>query len=243
MSMHPHPSSRDARAAGGFGMVELLVAIAIGLFILLGLTTIFVNMRRTFTSQDQLAELQDSERLALTILTTTIQSAGYFPDPVADTRDSVLPASGSFIAGQGLIGTTGTDADSDRISSRYVTAPEAKDGLMNCLGETNTTGAQQIVLNAFSVEDNKLYCSLDGSDENRTVLVGNVQSMKILYGTDTAGTGNADKYIDAAAVQASNYWSSVRTARITLRFLNPVAGDNETVEWTQTINLMNKASK
>src|SRR5258705_13046112 len=110
----------------GFGLVELLIAIAIALFLLLGVSVAFINMKTAFTSQDQLAQLQDSERLALTVLTTTVQSAGYYPDPVLATAADNLPAAtggyGTFADGQGIVGTTGTSPASDTLTTRYVSA-------------------------------------------------------------------------------------------------------------------------
>ena len=232
------------RRQSGLGLVELLVAVTIGLFILAGLSAVFLNMKQAFTSQDQLAQLQDNERLLLTVLTTTIQSAGYFPDPLANTAASALPAAtggayGDFAAGQGVVGLSGT---SDTITARYMTA--SADGVMNCLGNVNTSGANQLVTNTFSISAaNELQCSTDGGTTN-TPLVSGVTSMTVLYGTDTLGDGQALQYLGAAAVTTNSWWPQVRTARITVNLANPFAaqaGQPATIAWTQVINLMNKS--
>ena len=78
--LRPSPSrSRQA----GFTLVEMLVAITIGLVVVFGMTATFVNLKNTFKSQDSLGQLQDNERLALTFLTTAVNEAGYYPNPMA----------------------------------------------------------------------------------------------------------------------------------------------------------------
>ena len=65
----------------GFTLIELMVAILIGLFLIGGLLTLVGAMKRTGGIQDNLTQMQDNERLAMTLLTDTVQSAGYYPDP------------------------------------------------------------------------------------------------------------------------------------------------------------------
>src|SRR6267154_2511207 len=100
----------------GFTMIELMVALLIGLFLMGGLMALLQNNRKAFSSQSALAQLQDSERLAMTMMTGVIQQSGFFPDPTINSPTTALAASGSFAAGQGLTGSAGV------ISARYTTA-------------------------------------------------------------------------------------------------------------------------
>jgi type IV pilus assembly protein PilW len=240
----PAPS-RSQRRQAGLGLVEMLVAIVIGLFILAGLVSVFVNMKQAFVEQDQLAQLQDSERLVLTILTTTVQTAAYYPDPLTSTVAADLPAAtGSywtFAAGQGIVGQTGTAPASDTITSRYMTATGSS--IMDCLGNVNTSGANLLVMNTFSVNAaNQLQCSNDGGT-TQTILVSGVTSMTVLYGTDTTNSGSTTQYLNAAAVTAGAYWGQVRTVQVTVSLVNPFAaqtGQPPSISWTHTISLMNR---
>ena len=51
----------------------------IGLFLMGALLTIVQTNRRVFGDQNQLSQLQDNERMAMTMMADVIQSAGYFP--------------------------------------------------------------------------------------------------------------------------------------------------------------------
>ncbi|MGJ7528326.1 PilW family protein [Variovorax sp. GB1P17] len=241
--------SESSHRQAGLGLVELMVALLIGLFLLLVMGSVFLNMKQAFTSQDQLAQLQDNERLVLTVLTTTIQTSGYFPDPLVNTAATDLPAAtgtgyGSFLAGQGVVGLGNATSASDTITSRYMTA--SGDGIMDCLGNVNpaTSGANKLVMNTFTVSAaHELVCSTDGGTTT-TPLVGGVTSLKVLYATDTAGDGKALQYLDAATVTTNAWWPQVHTAQITVTLDNPFAtqaGQPPTIAWTQIVNLMNKS--
>lgn len=233
------------RAQVGFTLVELMIAAAISLFMLLGFTIAFTNMKAAFTSQDQLSQLQDNERLVILVLNNTIQSAGYFPDPLVSTATLNLPAVtgsfGSMAIAQGIFGTAGANGVSDTITTRYVS--NSGDNLMDCLGQVNSSGAKAIILNTFSVSPSKeLMCSIDGGTTS-IPLVSNVSSLAVSYGCDSDANGYVDKYLTATQVSTATAWNLVKTARVTISFENPFAGQPgqaATIDWVQTINLMNK---
>jgi type IV pilus assembly protein PilW len=233
----------------GLSLVELMVAITIALFIALGLSLLYVNMKSAFNSQDQMAQIQDAERLAVTMLTTTAQSAAYYPNPAANTRAVALPASATanpdgttFTAGQGITGTGAQGSStSHTVDVRFQTA--SGDGLMNCQGGTNTSGATQVWVNSFAIDaNNELTCAVNGGTP--VVLVNNVAKMTVLYGVDVNADGYADSYLDAATITSANMWASVRSAQVTLTFVNPLArqtGGSTTLPtpWVQTVALQN----
>src|SRR5258708_1475354 len=162
---------RRAQRQSGFTMIELMVALLIGLFLMGGLMMLLQNNRKAFSSQSALAQLQDSERLAMTMMTGVIQQAGYFTDPTINSPSTALPAAAAFsttlpaaaafaagagpaglafAAGQGLTGAT--VAGSDVISARYTTG--TGDGILNCSGGSNGSGANATYTNQFSVAQN-----------------------------------------------------------------------------------------
>lgn len=62
----------------GFNLVELMVALTIGLIILAAVSSLFVNSKQTYTTQDSLARLQENARFAMQFLTKDIRLGGYF---------------------------------------------------------------------------------------------------------------------------------------------------------------------
>lgn len=62
----------------GFSLVELMVAIAIGIFLLAGAITLFTNSKRTYTEQDDMARIQESLRFASQLISRDVRAAGYF---------------------------------------------------------------------------------------------------------------------------------------------------------------------
>jgi type IV pilus assembly protein PilW len=209
----------------GFTMIELMVALLIGLFLMGGLMTLLQNNRKAFSSQSLLGQLQDSERLAMTMMAGVIQQSGYFPDPTLNSPSTSFPAVGTtFAAGQGLTGST--TAGSDTIIARYATAPG--DGILNCSGTSNpaTSGANATYSNAFSIAVNGGVSQLICTDQNgnQYSLVNGVTNLAVLYGVSTSATNttNVDTYMTAAQVTAATAWNNVISAKITLTFTNPL---------------------
>jgi type IV pilus assembly protein PilW len=217
-----------ARGQNGFTVVELLIALLIGLFLLGGLLTLVQDSRRSFAGQNALSQLQDSERLAMTMMTDVIQTAGYFPNPTLNTAIIALPAAGVMAAGQSLVGTGAFNAAApgDTITVRYATT--SGDGVLNCIGGTNTSGAAAPLLytNVFSVVNGQLVCTLNGTVYPLVGAVNGtaggiiVNNLSIRYGISNGGTaGNVNEYVDATGVPV---WTQVISVQITLTFNNPL---------------------
>lgn len=232
--------ARWTRRQAGTSLVEILIAMVIGLFILGGVVAVFVNMQKSFTSQDQLSQLQDNERLALTILTNTVQSAGYFPDPKVNTPVTALTgASGVLAAGQVISGTTGPATGSDTLTTQFATL--SGDGNMNCLGQTNKGGSALVYVNTLSVNaNNELQCSVNG--QAPVPIVSGVSGLRVLYGTDTNGDGNSDSYLSATQVTAAGAWPAVHTVQVALTFVTQFGNQpgSTSTRWTQLISLKNQ---
>ena len=215
------------RAARGFTVVELMVTIAIALFLLGGLITILQTVRRTYVSQQAQVQLQDQQRFAVTLLTDVIQSGGYYDNPVGDTVLSALPAvAPNFGSGQAFFGTQGAvlPAAGDTIYVRFRTAPG--DGIINCSGSSNATGVDQVYTNEFYVNPGtgQLMCSLNGAAA--VPLVSGVVNLQVYYGVKRAVPAtdyNVDTYEQANAMQASD-WDQISSVRVIVTFANPLWG-------------------
>lgn len=79
------------RQAKGFSLVELMVAIAIGLFLVAGLTVVFANSSRTYGELQKAAQQIENGRLAISILSEDIKNAGQFGDFIMQPPISGAP--------------------------------------------------------------------------------------------------------------------------------------------------------
>lgn len=61
----------------GFSLVELMVAIVVGLILVAGVIELFVNNRQMYRVQDNYARLQENGRYALNVLTDSIEKTGF----------------------------------------------------------------------------------------------------------------------------------------------------------------------
>src|SRR5258707_12924524 len=110
----------------GFTLLEIMIAMTIGLFLTGALLTIVQTNKAVFANQNQLEQMQDSQRMAMTLMADIIQSAGYFPDPTTNSLGGTLVASGAFANSQAITGIYNAAAPGDRISARYMTAGGGK---------------------------------------------------------------------------------------------------------------------
>src|ERR1700722_19395966 len=133
----------------GFTLLEIMIALTIGVFLTGALLTIVQTNRRVFGEQSQLAQMQDNERMAMTMMGDVIQSAGYFPDPVHNSLTSALTPVVPFAVGQSISGTSSVTAYGDQLQVRYRTA--GQDGILNCSGGSNTNplGTTALYVNVF----------------------------------------------------------------------------------------------
>jgi type IV pilus assembly protein PilW len=188
-----------------------------------------------------MAQLQDDQRLALMMLTNVVQGAGYFPNPLTSTLTTELPANTTFVnAGQSVAGTTGAAAPGDTLIVRYEAG--TADGTMDCNGRGNTSGANLMFVNTFSVDANgNLVCSVNGGAAQ--ALSASVQNFRVFYGVDTDGDESADRYIAASSMTNAN-WGNVVSIRVTLTFNNPLAGQpgqpNTLAPITQIVTLLSR---
>ena len=251
----------------GFSLIELMVAVLIGLFLTLGLSKLFLSMYSSSQSQGTLSQYQNNQRQAIVTLTNTTQTAGYFastptgvgPNTVALPATTNAGDSSTFTGGAGIVGTTGTGSpQQDTLNIQYQSS--GSDNIYNCQGGVTTittpTPTYTTVVNSFSVNSsNQLVCTVSiagAAPTSALVLANNIQNMTILYGIDTTGSSSTpaattNTYMTAAQVTTAADWLYVRSVQITLNFCtanvnNPAStACSTTTPWVQTINLMGKS--
>ena len=90
----------QASAQQGLGLVEVLVAMAIGLILLLGLSALFVKSTTTFKANDDFSRMQENGTYALNTIGNDLRLAGFYgyitstdislPNPITITDDCAV---------------------------------------------------------------------------------------------------------------------------------------------------------
>ncbi|MGH8149474.1 MAG: PilW family protein [Steroidobacteraceae bacterium] len=227
----------------GYSLIELMIAMLIALFLLAGLLLIVQNMRSTYNTQNQVAQLEDGERLAMMLASDVIQAAGYFPDPADNQASTAFPAYGAFASSQAVTGSYAGAAPGDSISVRFMTANN--DSIINCTGGTNKTGADATYINTFSVDaQGNLDCTLttNGTAAPAVPLVSGVNNFQVWYGVTTnpaSADNNVDTYLTAAQMNLTpSYWLAVTAVKVRITFANPIAsqtGGTPTVNYIESV--------
>ena len=219
------------RAARGFTLIELMVSIAIALFLIGGALAIVGRTRSTFAAQNQLSQLQDNERLAMTFMAEVIESGGYFPTPKLYTAAGVMPATGVFAApGQAVYGTS-TGAG-DTVTIRF--GAGLGDNVYGCTGASNgAVGPYDTYVNYFWVNTAvvapqlpQLMCTFTNNAGTLPAvpLVNGVTQLTILYGVKrnpAVALSCTDTYLDANHMLAAD-WLNVCSIVVNAFFSNPL---------------------
>lgn len=230
-------------AERGYTLTEVMVAITLAVFLLMGLFSILQQTRNASNETTGLSQLQDDERVAMSILTDTIQQAGYTPSPNGGD-ESLFVADGVF-ANPGQLFTAGSGAVAgDRLTLRYVLANN--DTALTCLGTQNATGADKVFKEIFEINtfngQQALACSSDDGVGEQP-LVNNVVNLTFQFAVNTTSAtsstppnavgpnteasdnmGNgcpADSYIPTATMSPAD-WTNVCAVKVDITFINPL---------------------
>lgn len=168
----------------GLSLIELMIAMAIGSFLIIGITQIFIDNKRSYSFQQNLSENQEGSRFALLFLQQEFSKAGYRRRP-DESMESAFPAevaSGCTFAAGEVIKYGGT---TDSICIRY----QPKDSTdRDCLGNTVSpasnlsspyTKATERFVEKFSVNSTELRCTRDSAT---AALISGVLDLRIEYG-------------------------------------------------------------
>lgn len=116
--MQRHRTQSKLVNIAGFTLLELLIAMAMGIAVMSGVVSVLVVSKSNFTTERELATLQENARFALKFLTEEIQMAGYngCNDDALNVANSVNFSSDDawYLGGVGLVGYEEFDNETDR---------------------------------------------------------------------------------------------------------------------------------
>ena len=157
----------------GFTLIELMVAMLIGVTLILGTATIFDSFLQSSRFQQAVAAQTDAGRYALDRLARELRMSGY--------RDQAWlrpPLANAITVEDG-----GTSPDV--ITVRY-------EGAFDCTGAT-TAAVGGLVTNRFDIDNGNLRC-------NTEVLITGVEDFQILLGEDTDADGASNRIVPPGTV-------------------------------------------
>lgn len=152
------PLRFEGRSSGGFTLVELMVAMALGLVVLGAMYGVFTLQNKQLSNQEQIVEMQQSARMAIDILSREIRMAGY--DPTNPDRTNLFTFKHTDSDGRK------TDQNSVAFTSDFSQG-----------GAENWNDNEQI---AFRVEDGVLKRFSTGAVSWQP-LVGNIEALEFTY--------------------------------------------------------------
>ncbi len=198
----------------GFSLIELMIAMLIGLFLLFGVVQIFMGSRLTYQAHEGIGRIQENGRFAIEIMSRQVRMAGFRSQPLSGTSLAAVNGRNNVAAG----GTDNALAGTDKLILVYQGATDG--GTTNCLGNAVTANATTTVV--FLVDANRtLRCAVDPANIDEAVgqpILEGVSDMQLLFGEQTIDSSTNPPTRSYRYVTANNVttWGSVISVRIQL---------------------------
>ncbi|AHI72894.1 type IV pillus assembly protein [Burkholderia thailandensis] len=204
-------------------LIEVMIAMALGLMILLAAMTLYRVQRAAYSAAADAARLRDAAQAALALISQQIQLAGFVPLDALDARS--VPglfgcAAGRPVGADGQLACDSLASGSDGLVVRYVgdgvsTWPTASGRATDCLGQgVGVADAQPLIVNRFyarvsaSTGEPELYCEGSGRPGIAQPLVEGVERLRLRYRLHGAA-----RWIDAQALSADD-WTDVTAVSV-----------------------------
>lgn len=202
--------SATHRSQGGFTLVEIMVAMAIGLVMVAGILQVSAANNESSRLQRNMGFVQENIRSAMELLARDIRQAG-FTTNLSHPLDPFVGVSTATTDTSSPITADGGSADNDQITITYQSN-------LDCLGQaTPAGGANRVAINHFFISSQRLMCQGNGAPGAQPLVEG-VESLQILYGENTDGDPrSANRYVRPEQVGDIKDVVSVRLA---LRFIS-----------------------
>ena len=200
------PDSMHLRREAGLTLVELMIALALGLLLVGSVGAIYLGSNQSYRTAEAGARIQETGRYALDLLGRSLRQAGY-----ANVPSNPAAAMPTFSG-------TPIKSVSTTCPSAFTVQYDGFAGEKDCQADTITAG--EVVQHTFFIRDGSLRCDAIRNTTAPTpptscpgdigdVLLDNVEDMQILYGIDSASDQSADRY-----VATPTDWTKVVTARV-----------------------------
>ena len=213
------PFSSFASAQQGMTLLELMISMTLGVIILLGLSGLLFSSSASYLLQDQQAQVQETGRYALDVLTRAVRQAGY-RDPF-NIEATISPQSSV----RGLDARTlqrntpalepassGVVNGSDVLALRF--AGDEAGGyatMFNCAGfgvpishnEEESRGWSIFFVARDAAGEAELRCKYRTENGwNADAIARGIESFQVLYGVEVNDGSSSLSYLSASAIDA-----------------------------------------
>lgn len=212
----------------GLTLVELLISMAVGMFVVVAATALLVSSKSGHLAQSDHAQILDTGRYATEIIARTVRQASQF--------DASSMEDGSAFSDAFAPAVIGLDAKSLKSRNYGLTSPVAKsingsdvlairfagsghgengDGaVLNCAGfgvgitadredDDDARGWSIFYVAEDSAGEPELYCKYQGNDSwAAQAIARGVESFQVLYALDLDGDGVSNTFLSATAIDA-----------------------------------------
>lgn len=198
MSFRPKSTYKSSHSQQGLSLIELMIAMVLGLIVITALLNIFMGTRRSTDFSDGLRAMQENGRYGIATLQQGLRLAGYTPD----TNTGLVPLDISAGSETTLVA---------QMTANY-----------DCNGKP-TAAVGGIAVNTYTFDQaNKLItCRGNSADATDMPLIEGVDGFRVLYGLARSAESNADRYVSYDATIDPAMVKSLRVA-ILVNSLQPI---------------------
>lgn len=232
------------RSSRGIGLIELMVAMTLGLVIVLGVTQIFLAAKNTYQSQNAAAGIQEDGRFLMSKMAQEIRMTGFFGCQ-ANPLDSTPTKNFTVAYAAPITITRGTN---NSVILTLITADVGNNGanpdwniLTDCrsfstayvpAGMPDVVAGQQVIpirRIVYTFANNQVLAG--NSATNQSPLISNVLAFDVTFGmASSVANLNASTY-----VATPTNFDLIRSVRISLQVADQAAAPNSRAQ-TRTFN-------
>lgn len=165
-------------AAMGFSLVELIIAMALGITLLGAIYSLFTTQNKVLATQNQLVNVQQNARTAMEMMVRDMRLAGSNPTLSLPRCAGTLPASLINTACVGILNAA-NDVIQFNMDKSSTSGSSFPDGETDGPNETITYGLYACTVGGVSV--NCLGRKTRATDSNYRLVADNIQSLSFSY--------------------------------------------------------------
>lgn len=215
------------RRSHGFGLIELMIALTLGLLVVAGTLQIFISAKSTYQTQSSAAGIQEDARYLLSKMVQEIRMVGMFGclSTVTDSSTNATfqasydaPIAFTRTGTTSVLTLTTADVGSNGTNPNWNIVTDCRSS-STAYSPANTPAASSLTANQFIMPIRQVIytyannqISTGSTTANQAVLVSNVTGFNVSFGV----ASSASSAVAASYVATPTDTSLIRSIRITL---------------------------